>query len=77
MKYVIDTITPTDGVDYVYVMFLADDGKVLEKHCLPYDATFEKEIQARFAKCESAATVIETKKKAIEAIMTKAGATKG
>lgn len=76
MKYVIDTITPTNGIDYAYVQFLSDDGKVLEKHCLPYDEKFEAEITKRLAKCEAANTALETKKQAIEAIMSKAGATK-
>jgi hypothetical protein len=77
MKYVIDTITPTDGVDYVYVQFLNDAGKVIEKHCLKYDETFEKEINERLTKCDTANATLETKKQAIEAILAKAGATKG
>lgn len=77
MKYVIDTITPTNGIDYVYVKFLNDEGKVIEKHCLKYDKTFEAEITARLAKCETAHTTLKTKIDAIEAILSKAGATKG
>jgi hypothetical protein len=77
IKYVIDTITPTDGVDYVYVMFLNDAGKVIEKHCLPYNGKFEAEITARLAKCEAANATLASKKIAIEAILSKAGATKG
>jgi hypothetical protein len=76
MKYVIDTITPTNGVDYVYVQFLNDEGKVIEKHCLKYDKTFEAEITARLAKCETANAALETKKQAVDAILSKAGATK-
>ena len=76
MKYVIDTITPTNGIDYVYVKFLNDEGKVIEKHCLKYDKDFETEIKARLTKCETANATLETKKKAIEAILAKAGATK-
>ena len=75
INYVIDTITPTDGVDYVYIKFLNDEGKVIEKHCLKYD-DFENEINKRLTKCEAANTTLETKKKAIEAILSKAGATK-
>lgn len=77
MKYVIDTITPTNGIDYVYVKFLNDEGKVIEKHCLPYDDKFETEIKARLTKCEEANSTLEAKKQAIEAILAKAGATKG
>ena len=77
MNYVIDTITTTNGVDYVYVKFTDDAGKVIEKHCLPYDGKFEAEIKARLAKCEAANTALESKKQAIEAILSKAGATKG
>lgn len=77
MKYIIDTITPTNGIDYVYVQFINDAGKVIEKHCLKYDEKFEAEIKARLAKCEAANAVLETKKQAIEAILSKAGATKG
>lgn len=77
MKYVIDTIVTTKGIDYVYVQFLNDEGKVIEKHCLKYDKTFEAEITARLAKCETAHTTLKTKIDAIEAILSKAGATKG
>lgn len=76
MNYVIDTIVTDGGVDYVYVKFLNDEGKVLENHCLKYDEKFEAEIKSRLAKCESAYNVISAKKLAIEAIMTKAGMTK-
>jgi hypothetical protein len=76
MKYVIDTITPTNGIDYVYVQFINDAGKIIEKHCLPYDEKFETEIKARLTKCDMANTTLETKKEAIEAILAKAGATK-
>lgn len=77
MKYKIDTVTPTNGVDYAYVMFLNDAGQVIEKHCLPYDGKFEAEITKRLAKCEAANAALESKKQAIEAILSKAGATKG
>lgn len=77
MKYVIDTIVTEKGVDYVYVQFLNDEGKIIEKHCLKYDETFEKEIKARLTKCDTANAALETKKQAIEAILAKAGATKG
>jgi len=76
MNYVIDSITPTNGIDYVYVKFLNDEGDVLEKHCLKYDEKFEAEITAKLAKCETAYSAIDAKKKAIEAIMSKAGMTK-
>lgn len=76
MKYVIDTIVTEKGVDYVYVQFLNDAGKVIEKHCLPYDEKFEAEITKRLAKCEAANAALEIKKQAIEAILSKAGATK-
>lgn len=77
MNYFIDKITPTNGIDYVYVQFKDADGKVIEKHCLKYDEKFEKEITARLAKCEAANAALESKKKAIEAILSKAGLTKG
>jgi len=77
MKYVIDTIVTDKGEDYVYVQFLNDAGKVIEKHCLKYDKTFEAEITARLAKCETAHTTLKTKIDAIESILAKAGATKG
>jgi len=76
MKYVIDTIVTTKGIDYVYVQFLNDAGKIIEKHCLPYDEKFETEIKARLAKCDTANSTLEAKKQAIEAILSKAGATK-
>jgi hypothetical protein len=77
MKYVIDTIVTEKGVDYVYVQFLNDEGKIIEKHCLKYDEKFETEIKARLAKCDTANSTLEAKKQAIEAIFAKAGATKG
>ncbi len=77
IKYVIDTIVTDKGEDYVYVQFLNDAGKVIEKHCLKYDKDFETEIKARLTKCETANATLETKKQAIEAILSKAGATKG
>jgi hypothetical protein len=77
MKYVIDTIVTTKGIDYVYIMFVNDAGKVIEKHCLPYDEKFEKEIKERLAKCEAANAALESKKQAIESILAKAGMTKG
>ena len=77
IKYVIDTIVTDKGEDYVYVQFLNDAGKVIEKHCLPYNGKFETEIKARLAKCEAANATLESKKQAIEAILSKAGATKG
>ncbi len=76
MTYIIDTIVTDNGVDYVYVQFLNDEGKIIEKHCLKYDDKFETEIKARLTKCETASTTLQTKKLAIEAILSKAGATK-